>query len=222
MTTSHVHKIPPVLQAGTPLQQAAGALILLHGRGGSAEDILALGQALTEDRLALLAPSAPGHTWYPYSFLAPRPQNEPALSSALRQVEAALAQAKSAGLDASQIALCGFSQGACLATEFVARHPQRYAGLLAFTGGLIGPLEEPISLSGHLAGTPILLSSGDPDPHAPWKRVQQSGDLLSGIGGKVTLQRYPGRPHTILPEEVENGRQLLSELLRTSTRLLKN
>jgi predicted esterase len=101
----------------------------------------------------------------------------------------------------------------------VARHPQRYAGLLAFTGGLIGPLEEPISLAGDLAGTPILLSSGDPDPHVPWKRVQQSGDLLTGIGGKVTLQRYPGRPHTILPEEVENGKQLLSGLLGASTRL---
>jgi predicted esterase len=192
------------------MEQAAGALILLHGRGGSAEDILALGRALTNDRFALLAPQAPGHTWYPYSFLAPRQQNEPYLSSALRQVEAALAQATSAGLETSQVALCGFSQGACLATEFVARHPQRYAGLLAFTGGLIGPLEEPISLTGDLAGTPVLLSSGDPDPHVPWKRVQQSGELLTSMGGKVILQRYPGRPHTVLPEEMEQGKKLLS------------
>jgi phospholipase/carboxylesterase len=219
MTTMHSHETPPIIKAGAPIEQAAGVLILLHGRGGSAEDILALGSALTKDRLALLAPQAPGHTWYPYSFLAPRQQNEPSLSSALRQIEAALAEVTSAGLETSRIAFCGFSQGACLATEFVARHPQRYAGLLAFTGGLIGPLEEPISLAGDLAGTPILLSSGDPDPHVPWKRVQQSGDLLTGIGGKVTLQRHPGRPHTILPEEVENGKQLLSGLLRASTRL---
>jgi phospholipase/carboxylesterase len=210
MITMPDRETPPVVQAGIPMEQAAGALILLHGRNGSAEDILALGRALTDHRFALLAPQAPGHTWYPYSFLAPRQQNEPYLSSALRQVEAALAQAISAGLETSRIALCGFSQGACLATEFVARHPQRYAGLLAFTGGLIGPLEEPISLTGDLAGTPVLLSSGDPDPHVPWQRVQQSSELLTRIGGKVTLKRYPGRPHTVLPEEVEQGKKLLS------------
>jgi phospholipase/carboxylesterase len=198
-----------ILQAGTAIEKAKGALILLHGRGASAEDILGLGRALASDRLALLAPQAPGHTWYPFSFLAPREENEPYLSSALRQVEAALAQAMSAGLEASQVAFCGFSQGACLATELVARHPKRYAGLLAFTGGLIGPVEEPIVLTGDLAGTPVLLSSGDPDPHVPWKRVQQSGDLLTSIGAKVTLQRYPGRPHTVLPEEVEQGKKLL-------------
>jgi predicted esterase len=172
--------------------------------------MLSLGSALMGNRLALLAPQAAGHTWYPFSFLAPREENEPYLSLALGQVEAALTLATSKGLKSSQIAICGFSQGACLATEFVARHPQRYGGLLAFTGGLIGPLDRPISLTGDLAGTPVLLSSGDPDPHVPWQRVQQSGELLTGIGAKVILQRYPGRPHTILPEEVENGRKLLS------------
>lgn len=217
MTVTESRKTPPILQAGIPLEQAAGALILLHGRGGSADDILALGTSLasevTDNGLALLAPQAPGHTWYPYSFLVPRQENEPYLSSALEQVERTLAVATSAGLKTSQIAVCGFSQGACLATEFVARHPQRYAGLLAFTGGLIGPLQEPLSLTGDLAGTPVLLSSGDPDSHVPWMRVQQSGELLTGIGAKVTLQRYPGRPHTILPEEIEQGKKLLSSLL---------
>jgi predicted esterase len=141
--------------------------------------MVSLGRALTDGRLSLIAPQAPGHTWYPNSFLAPRQQNEPYLSSAFRQVEAALALATSAGLETSQIAFCGFSQGACLATEFVARHPQRYAGLISFTGGLIGPLEEEITLIGDLAGTPVLLSSGDPDPHVPWSRVRQSGELLT-------------------------------------------
>jgi phospholipase/carboxylesterase len=206
----------PILQAGTPLAQATGALILLHGRGGNAGDILGLGSALAGGRLALLAPQAPGHTWYPLSFLAPRQQNEPYLSSALKQVEATLMLAIDSGLKPSQIAFCGFSQGACLATEFVGRHPQPYAGLVAFTGGLIGPLDEPISLTGDLGGTPVLLSSGDPDPHVPWKRVQQSGDLLSGIGAMVSLKRYPGRAHTVLPEEVENGKKMLSGLIGTS------
>ena len=214
MTTIQHRETPPIVHAGAPIEQAAAVLILLHGRGGDAEDMIALGGALTDDHWALLAPQAPSHTWYPFSFLAPRQQNEPYLSSSLRQVEAALAHATTTGLKPSQVAFCGFSQGAALATEFVARHPQRYGALLALTGGLIGPLEEPISLTGDLAGTPVLLSSGDPDPHVPWKRVQQSGELLTGIGGKVTLQRYPGRPHTILPEEVEQGKKLLSGLLR--------
>lgn len=217
MSTTEQMQFLPIIRAGAPLGQATGALILLHGRGGSAGDILALGSALTDNRLALLAPQAPANTWYPNSFLAPRQQNEPYLSSALAEVERALEIALNAGLPSSTIALCGFSQGACLATEFVGRHPQRYAALLAFTGGLIGPLEEPISLAGDLAGTPVLLSSGDPDPHVPWKRVQQSSDLLSSIGAKVTLKRYPGRPHTILQEEMENGKRLLSVLLRPST-----
>jgi predicted esterase len=210
MTTLPNRETLPILQAGTPLKEATGVLILLHGRGGSAEDMLGLGSALAGGRLALLAPQAPGHTWYPLSFLAPRQQNEPYLSSSLKQVEATLTLAIKSGLKPSQIALCGFSQGACLATEFVGRHPQRYAGLVAFTGGLIGPLDEPILLRGDLAGTPVLLSSGDPDPHVPWKRVQQSGELLTGVGAKVVLQRYPGRPHTVLGEEVEQGKKLLS------------
>jgi predicted esterase len=137
-------------------------------------------------------------------------QNEPFLSSALARVQAALNLAVDAGIAAERIAFCGFSQGACLATEFVGRHPRRYAGLIAFTGGLIGPLDEPIILTGNLEGTPILLSSGDPDPHVPWERVQQSANLLKGIGGVVTTRRYAGRPHTVLPEEIREGRKLLS------------
>jgi len=211
--TSRNQETPQLIQSGAPLGQAHGALILLHGRGGSAADILALGRALTDGHIALLAPQAAEHTWYPLSFLAPRRQNEPYLSSALAQVEATLTLATRAGLKPSEIAFCGFSQGACLATEFVARHPERYQALLAFTGGLIGPLDEPIALQGNLEGTPVLLSSGDPDAHVPWTRVQQSGELLSGIGASVTLQRYPGRPHTILPIEIENGRKLLTDSL---------
>ncbi len=202
----------PILRAGKALDKAAGALILLHGRGGNAEEMLGLGQALTDGAVALLAPEAKGHTWYPLSFLAPREQNEPFLSVSLKRVEEALALATAAGLKPSQVAFCGFSQGACLASEFVGRHAQRYGGLIAFTGGLIGPLGEPISLSGDLGGTPVLLSSGDPDPHVPWERVEQTGELLASIGGKITLKRYPGRPHTIVAEELVNGKKVLSEL----------
>jgi phospholipase/carboxylesterase len=209
--TTGPHQSQPIVQAGEPLDHAAGALILLHGRGASANDILSLGAAIAPQGLALLAPQAAGNTWYPYSFLAPRSQNEPFLSSALAQVAAALVVALDAGIPADHIAFCGFSQGACLATEFVGRNPRRYAGLLAFTGGLLGPLEEPIGLTGSLEGMPVLLSSGDPDPHVPWARVQQSADLLTGIGGLVQTHRYAGRSHTVLQEEIFEGRLLLHD-----------
>lgn len=204
------HGTQRIYEAGAPLAGAAGAMILLHGRGGSAADILGLGTALAPNGWALLAPEAAGYTWYPNSFLAPRAQNEPYLSSALRKVGATVGRALEAGIAADRIVVAGFSQGACLATEFVGRNPRRYGALLAFTGGLIGPAGEPIELSGDLAGTPVLLSSGDPDPHVPWARVLQSGELLGGLGAAVTLRRWPGRPHTVTAEEVAVAREVLA------------
>lgn len=209
---SNPHGSEPIVKAGTRLADAAGVIILLHGRGGSAADILGLGQAISPVGWAMLAPQAAGYTWYPHSFLEPRERNEPYLTSALERVQTAIDTAIQAEIPAEKIVIAGFSQGACLSTEFVGRNPRRYGGLLAFTGGLIGPLELPLSLTGDLAATPVLLSSGDPDPHVPWARVAQSAELLTGIGGRISLRRYPGRPHTILPEEFEIARQLLSHI----------
>lgn len=208
--TNAPHASQPVLRAGTRIPEADAVLILLHGRGGSAADILSLGEVLAPPEWALLAPQAAQHTWYPYSFLAKREENEPWLSSALDKVEHTVNEALAGGKTLSHVFIAGFSQGACLATEFVGRHPGRYGGLIAFTGGLIGPLEEPIQLSGDLAGTPILFSAGDPDPHVPWVRVEQSAQLLRGIGGNVTVERYPGKPHSIDRVEIESARRLLT------------
>ncbi len=207
---SDPHGKQTTVQAGTPLADAEGAMILLHGRGATAADILGLGQVLAPANWALLAPKAAEHSWYPYSFLALRAENEPHLSSALLRVKAALEAALMAGIAADKVVLAGFSQGACLATEFVGRHPQRYGALLAFTGGLLGPPDQPIQLAGDLGGTPVLLSSGDPDPHVPWARVEQSAALLESIGARVTLRRYPGRPHTITPAEIATAKAVLA------------
>ena len=208
--TSNPHEKGILLSAGSTLADAAGALILLHGRGGSARDILGLGQAISPSGWAMLAPQAAGQTWYPYSFLAPREENEPYLSSALERVRTMVESALAAGILADKIAIAGFSQGACLATEFAGRNPRRYGAVLAFTGGLIGPAGASITLTGDLAGTPVLFSSGDPDPHVPWERVEQSADSFRQIGGRVALNRYPGRPHTILPEEIDAARRMLA------------
>lgn len=210
-TTVALHANQPVLHAGAPLAEAKGAVVLLHGRGGSAEDILSLAHPLYQEGLAYLAPQAAGHTWYPNSFLAPREANEPWLSSALEKVGSVVAEIEAAGIHRDHIVIAGFSQGACLATEFVASNAARYAGLIAFTGGLIGPPDVNLHHEGSLAGTPALFLSGDPDPHVPWQRVQDSAAELERMGAVITARRYPGRPHTITPEELELARTLIRD-----------
>jgi phospholipase/carboxylesterase len=208
------HRDGAVLQFGAPLTEAAGAVILLHGRGGSAEDILSLARSLYFPQLAYLAPQAAGNSWYPNSFLAPIAQNEPWLTSALRKVESILEMANDAGISADRIVMGGFSQGACLASEFVARHPQRYGGLIALTGGLIGPPGADLKHPGNLAGTPAFLGSGDPDPHVPWRRVQESAKILTDMGAAVTTRKYANRPHMISAEEIDFASHLISEAFK--------
>ena len=208
------HANTPPLTTGAPLETARLAVVLLHGRGSSAEDILGLPAALAMNDIAYVAPQAAGHTWYPLSFLAPREANEPFLSSALTRVDGVVRDLEHRGVPRNRIVIAGFSQGACLASQYVAGHPARYGALLAFTGGLIGP---PGSLAhgftassdGVLAGTPALLMSGDPDPHVPWSRVEESAAILGRMGAAVSMHRYAGRPHTISANEVHLARELL-------------
>ena len=202
------HQGTPVRQFGASLKDAEGAVVMLHGRGGSAEDILSLASAMYRPGLAYLAPQAAGNTWYPYSFLAPREENEPWLSSALSLVKSTVQMALDAGIGVEKIVVCGFSQGACLSAEFVARNPRRYGGLIGFTGGLIGASLD-AAYPGDLGQVPVFLGSGDPDPHVPWARVEKTGEVLRGMGAAVTMRRYPGRQHTISGEEVDFGKRLV-------------
>jgi phospholipase/carboxylesterase len=210
------HQQASLYESGVEPGEATGALILLHGRGGSAQDILSLGEALGLHGVSMFAPEAEGNTWYPNSFLAPIASNEPWLSSALKAVAGAIDQCVALGFVRERIAIAGFSQGACLACEFVARHPSRYAGLVAFTGGLIGPLGSDLHHAGNLEGTPILLSSGDPDLHVPWRRVEETAEQFTAMGAAVTLKKYLVRPHTIIPEEMTEARALLMPALAVS------
>jgi predicted esterase len=206
------HANMPVAHAGHDLKGARCAVILLHGRGSSAENILGLATAFQDERIAFLAPQAANHTWYPYSFLAPIEQNEPWLSSAIAKVGSLIGSCVVAGIQLSRIAVCGFSQGACLATESIARHPAHYGALIAFTGGLVGPSDLQLQHGGSLAGTRVLFSSGDPDPHVPWPRVEASARELERMGARVELMRHPGRPHTIVDSELGAARSLLFSL----------
>jgi phospholipase/carboxylesterase len=207
------HRDQPILTTGHKLAGASGAVILLHGRGASAEDILGLVPEFDRPQLTYLAPQAAGHAWYPNSFLAPIQQNEPWLTSALDKVRAIVDQIIAAGIARDRIVIAGFSQGACLASEFVARNAARYAALIAFTGGLIGPPGTDFRYDGDLAGTPAWFGSGDPDPHVPWKRVQESAAILSAMGAEAVAKRYAGMPHTISREEIEEAVNIIDRAL---------
>ena len=210
--TSDPHAKEPVLTAGPAPEQAAATLLLLHGRGSSAEDMRALFDELNVPGLDAVIPQAAGHTWYPYSFLAPLDQNQPWLDSALRRIETLVTDLLTRGVPAERIALLGFSQGACLATEFIARHPRHYGAAMALTGGLIGPPGTPRTYAGSLAGVPVFLGTSDPDPHVPFQRVQETQAVLGRMGATVELRRYAGMPHTINQDELTACRALLERV----------
>lgn len=204
--------LPDLLTAGVPLQEAQAAMILVHGRGATAASILTLARELDRDGFAYLAPQAPGQTWYPYSFLAPLEQNQPHLDAALVTLENVLAQVVAAGIPAERIIFLGFSQGACLASEFVARNARRYGGLAALSGGLIGPPGTPRVYPGDLAGTPVFLGCSDVDPHIPAWRVEESAAVLEQLGGAVTMRLYPGMGHSVNEDEINFVRQMMETL----------
>ena len=204
------HAGQPLFAAGPKPEKAAISLILIHGRGAPAQGMLELYDALGLKNVAALAPQAAGHTWYPQSFLAPIEANQPYLDSALARIDSIVTDLMSRGIAADRIALLGFSQGACLTSEYIARHPGRYAAAMVLTGGLIGPPGTPRDYPGSLGGTPVFLGTSDPDPHVPFSRVTETQAVLSAMGAKVELRRYPGMPHTVNEDELEVCRQMLS------------
>ena len=195
--------------AGKPLATADRALIMVHGRGASAEDILSLAGHLPVKDYALLAPEATGHSWYPYSFLAPPAQNQPWLGSALDLLGAVVDDVVAAGIGKEKIFFLGFSQGACLTLEFAARKAERYGGVAAFTGGLIGDKIYMENYKGNFGGMPVFIGTGDHDPHVPLQRVQATTALLRGMHADVTERVYPGRPHTILANELAEAARVV-------------
>ncbi len=198
-----------IIIAGTPLAQAKGALVMLHGRGGTAANIISLAGEFNISDMAIIAPQAANNTWYPYSFMAPVAQNQPQLDAALQLVSKTVDEITKAGIPAEQIYFAGFSQGTCIMLEYLARNAKQYGGAAAFTGGLIGEQLATANYKGNFNNTPILLSTGDPDPHVPLTRVEESAAILKGMGAGVTVKVYEGRPHTITRQEIEMADQLI-------------
>ena len=207
------HQGQPLLLAGEPLESAKAAMIMMHGRGATAEDILMLADEFKQPGFAYLAPQAAGNSWYPNSFLAPIASNEPGLSSGLAVIASLLEQLTQAGISSERTMLLGFSQGACLSLEFVARNARRYGGVAGLSGGLIGPDGTPRNASGSLAGTPVFLGCSDIDPHIPKARVQETAEVLQQLGGDVTMRLYPRMGHTVNRDELRSVQAMMSALL---------
>ena len=208
------HQGQPVLTAGEPLERAQAAMVLAHGRGASAKDILTLAAELEQPGFVYLAPQAANNTWYPYSFLTPIERNEPYLSSALATLDQVLAHVAASGIPAERTILLGFSQGACLALEYAARNARRYGGLAGLSGGLIGPDGTPRDYAGTLDGTPVFLGCSDMDPHIPAARVQHSAEVLRQLGGAVTARLYPRMGHTVNEDEIKFVREMMAALIK--------
>ncbi len=207
------HDAQPVVRDGLSLSEADAAVILVHGRGATAQSILGMAREFHRDGVAYLAPQAARNTWYPNSFLAPVEANEPGRSSGLAKLEAIVEEAVDAGLPQERILVGGFSQGACLASEFVARNPTRYGGLFALSGGLIGESIAPDEYAGDLDGMPAFLGCSDRDPHIPEDRVHITAEVLEQLGATVDTRIYPNMPHTVNQDELTAVGELLDSVL---------
>jgi predicted esterase len=210
---SDPHADQPIVTAGPAPEDADLVLLLVHGRGATAQGMLSLHEALGLVRVCALAPQAAHHSWYPNSFLAPLESNQPFLDSALGRIGSIVNDLVARGISSKRIALLGFSQGACLTTEFVARNPRRYGAVMGLTGGLIGPAGTPRNYPGSLAGAPVFLGAGDPDPHVPFARVKETEQVLARMGAAVDIRRYPGMPHTISDDELDICRTMLQSAI---------
>ena len=208
------HQGQPVLAAGEPLERARAALLMVHGRGARAEDILSLAGEFDQPGFAYLAPQAVDNTWYPNRFLVPIEQNEPWLSSALQFVSDVLNQIVAAGIPYERTFLLGFSQGACLALEFAVRNARRYGGVVGLSGALIGPDDTPRHYPGSLDSTPVFLGCSDVDFHVPKERVDQTAEVMRTLGGDVTERLYPRMDHTVNQDEIEFVRGMMEKIIK--------
>lgn len=209
------HQGKPVSKAGVSPEEAVAAMILVHGRGASADSMLLFADEFERSDIHYRAIQADRHTWYPNSFLAPKEQNQPGISSGLQAIFDEIKSLNNLGISTEKIILLGFSQGACLASEFAARHPQRFGGLAILSGGLIGPEVDIENYSGSFKGTPVFMGCSDYDPHIPQGRVEETAEILKTLDAEVTKKIYPGMGHTVNEDEIEHIKQMLDNVVKT-------
>ena len=207
------HQGRPVVTAGARLDGADGAMVMVHGRGADAKSILTLVPVLERPTFTYLAPDAAGNAWYPYSFMMPTAMNEPGISSGMQALRDVLDSIEAAGIPPERTMLLGFSQGACLTLEFVARNARRYGGVAGLSGGLIGPDGAPRDYAGSLEATPVFLGCSDIDPHIPKERVEETAEVMERLGASVTMHLYRGMGHTVNSEEIEHVQSMMDAVL---------
>ena len=201
-----------IFSAGARPEVAGGAVIMIHGRGASPADILSLATEFERDDLVFLAPEAPGGAWYPFRFMESIARNEPGITRGMQAIDDVLGVLAEHGIGPERTVLLGFSQGACLATEYAARHARRYGGVAGLSGGLIGPDGTPRDYPGSLDGTPVFLGCSDVDFHIPVGRVHETAEVLGRLGGQVTERIYPGMDHTVNADELDHVNRMLAGL----------
>lgn len=211
MSTSP-HANQPVAAAGVPLGESDAAVIMVHGRNAGPQNIVDLVTRLDRPSWTYLAPAAANRTWYPFSFMAPIEQNEPWLSSALEVLKQMVADVNARGIPADRLVILGFSQGACLTAEFAVRHPDRYGGIIVFSGGLVGPPGTTWSGEGRFDRTPVFLGCSDIDPHVPKSRVDESTAVFVRMGAEVTERIYPRMGHLVNDDEIAFARGVLDRI----------
>lgn len=195
--------------------RAKAAMIMIHGRGATVQSMFPLAGEFAQPDFHYVAPQADGHAWYPYSFLAPKEKNQPGISSGLQRIHDLLEELAEKGISREKIILLGFSQGGCLATEFAARHPRRFGGIVGLSGGLIGPDIDPGNYTGDLEKTPVFLGCSDVDPHIPKERVDETEAVFRKLGGDVTKRLYRGMGHTVNEDEIKFIRGMMADLLKS-------
>ncbi len=209
------HQNQPVVTGGLGIDNAKMAMILIHGRGASAESMLMFADEFEAGDIHYRAIQAKGHTWYPRSFMAPKEMNQPGIKSGLQAIYDQISELNEANIPAKKIILLGFSQGACLTTEFAARHPQQYAGIVGLSGGLIGDKIDPQNYKGSMEQTPVFLGCSDRDPHIPQERVDLTEEVLQKIGANVTKKIYVGMGHTVNRDEIQHIQNMINQTLNS-------
>jgi phospholipase/carboxylesterase len=206
------HQNQEIATGGTGLDKAEMAMILIHGRGASAQSMLMFADEFDANNIHYRAIQAKGHTWYPRSFMAPREMNQPGIKSGLQAIYDQIDTLSEAGIPTPNIVLLGFSQGACLTTEFAARHPQQYGGIVGLSGGLIGDQIVPQNYRGSMEQTPVFLGCSDRDPHIPQERVDLTENVFKKLGANVSKKIYVGMGHTVSQDEIEHVNRILASL----------
>ncbi|WP_273837192.1 dienelactone hydrolase family protein [Halococcus sp. PRR34] len=207
------HQDHPLVTAGAPFDVAEAALVLVHGRGATAQSIVQMADEFHQDGVAYLAPQAARNTWYPNAFTAPVESNEPGRMSGLQAIDDAVSTANEAGIPTDRVMVLGFSQGACLASEFVARNPMRYGGLAVLSGALIGDIVDQDDYDGDLEGMSVFLGCSDVDPHIPENRVHESAAIFEQLNGDVTKRLYEGMGHGINQDEIDQVSTMVAGLV---------